>query len=744
MSTATHTVRIPVSGMTCAACQSRVQRTLQKQVGVNDAAVNLLLHDAMVTYDANTTTPQTLVDAIRDVGYGAELPVSDQSVVDGAEARDAADLAEFRTLRLKAIVSAVVGAFVMFVAMPLMVPAWVQMLLALIIMTWAGRHFYVRAWAALRHGASDMNTLIALGTGSAFAYSVIATLSPERFATHGVMPDVYYEAVIVIIAFVLTGNAFEARAKTRTTSALRALTKLQPKIARIVRDGVELDVPLAHVSRGDIVSVRPGERIPVDGLVTDGESTVDEAMMTGEAMPVHKQIGAAVIGGTINGTGAFRMQVTTVGASSVLSQIVSLMRDAQSTRAPIQALADRVSAVFVPIVLVLSAVTFALWMLIPEHAAWMRALAASVAVMIIACPCAMGLAVPTAVMVATGKAAQLGILMKGGDVLQRAGNIQTVVLDKTGTLTEGRPSVSEIMTAGGDASTHEMLRAAASLESVSEHPLAEAIVRHAREHNVAIVTPTHFESRTGLGVLGDVDARQVVVGSAALLSAHSVTVDTLAEQVARVTNEGQSVLFVAIDGALQGAIAVSDPIKVSASRAVAALRAMGIDVVMLTGDNERTANAIARTAGISRVVADVLPAGKVAAIRQLQREQNGRIVAMVGDGVNDAPALAQADVGMAIGTGTDVARQAADVVLMRGDLQSIVHAISLSRATMRTMKQNLFWAFVYNVIGIPIAAGALYPSFGVMLSPMLASAAMAFSSVSVVTNSLRLRRVALV
>ena len=743
MTAAVQTIHIPVSGMTCAACQARIQRTLQKQSGVTSASVNLLMHDATVTYDRSATTASTLVDAIRGIGYGAELPTPRASVMEEQDARAAADVNEFKSLRLKAIVSGAIGVFTMVVAMPLMVPRWIQMLLAFGVMMWAGRHFYVRAWAALRHGASDMNTLIALGTGSAFVFSVIATVAPQRFSDRGVTPDVYYEAVIIIIAFVLTGNAFESRAKTRTASALRSLVELQPSTARVLRNDVEVDLPIAQLTRGDVISVRPGERVPVDGTVLSGESAVDESMVTGESLPVPKHEGDAVIGGTMNRTGAFRLRATTLGQDSVLSQLVVLMRDAQSTRAPIQSLADRVSAVFVPIVLVLSLATFAAWALIPHDASLVRAFAASVSVLIIACPCAMGLAVPTAVMVATGRGAQLGILIKGGEVLQRAGEIQTVVLDKTGTVTEGRPTVAEIVRVNSQVNDDDFLRVVASLESVSEHPLADAIVRYARERGVTLETPQRFASITGQGVTGDVMGHAALVGSAVLLGNHLDKAQPLAAVVDRLTRDGHSVLYVAIDGVLAGAIAVTDPIKVSAARAVASLIALGLDVVMLTGDNAQTANAIAQAAGIPRVIANVLPAAKVEAISQLQGENGRRVVAMVGDGINDAPAIAQADVGMAIGTGTDVARQAAGVVLMRGDLQSIVHAISLSRTTMRVMKQNLFWAFVYNVIGIPVAAGVLYPAFGIVLSPMLASAAMAFSSVSVVTNSLRLRRAAI-
>jgi Cu+-exporting ATPase len=498
-----------------------------------------------------------------------------------------------------------------------------------------------------------------------------------------------------------------------------------------------VDVPVEQVRSGDTVTVRPGERVPVDGEVLSGASAVDESMLTGEPMPVGKKVGDRVVGGTINRTGAFRYRATTLGADSVLAQIVKLMRDAQGSRAPIQRLADRVSGIFVPVVIALALVTFGVWLAADGSA--VRAFAAAVAVLIIACPCAMGLAVPTAVMVATGKGAELGILIKGGEALQRAGDVTTVVLDKTGTITEGRPTVTDVLTAPGSAWSEEsLLRAVASLESSSEHPLADAIVRHARERNLALGPPEEFQSVTGRGAVGVVEGSFLAAGNEKLMAEYAVDPAPLADRARRLTGEGKTPVWVAVDGELAGLLAVADPLKATAREAVARLRTMGLQVVLLTGDNRRTAEAIAREAGIGRVVAEVLPEGKVAEIRRLQRE--GQVVAMVGDGVNDAPALAQADLGLAIGTGTDVAIEASDVTLMRGDPRGIAAAVALSRRTMRTMRQNLFWAFVYNVIGIPVAAGALYPAFGLLLSPILASAAMAFSSVSVVANSLRLRR----
>ncbi|HEX8944037.1 MAG TPA: heavy metal translocating P-type ATPase [Gemmatimonadaceae bacterium] len=778
-------VVIPVTGMTCAACEARVQRTLSKAPGVVGASVNLMMGNATVSFDPSATSPEILVDTIRETGYGAEVPTTERSAFEEQEARDRAQQDEFIELRRKAIASAVVGLIVMMASMPLMAAAahgaqgtvadpfmrWVMtsltpvlrvalpwlyavptaalsfglLALTLATMLWAGRHFYVRAWTSFRHHSADMNTLIAVGTGAAFIYSLIATLAPGFFTSHGVQPDVYYEAVVIIIALILTGNAFEARAKRQTATSLRALARLQPKMARVVRDDGELDVAIEQVRPGDIVVVRPGERIPVDGELVSGHSAVDESMLTGESIPVEKHTGDRVIGATINATGAFKYRATTLGADSVLAQIVKLMRDAQGSRAPIQKLADRVSAVFVPVVISIAVATFVIWF-VSLHAggtvagaAVVRAFAAAVAVLIIACPCAMGLAVPTAVMVSSGKGAELGILIKGGEALQRAGDLTTVVVDKTGTVTEGKPVVTDFIQSGDSAiSRRELLALAASLERASEHPLADAIVRYAGEQGVSLFPTTSFQSKTGRGASGVIDGRRVAIGNEASMMESGVSETSLAADATRLSVEGKTPVYVAIDGRAVALIGVADPIKPTSRAAIAELRAMGLDVVMLTGDNQRTADAVAREAGVDRVVAGVLPDAKVAEITRLQAE--GRVVAMVGDGINDGAAIAASDLGFAIATGTDVAVEAADVALMRGDLHGVVQAIKLSRRTMRTMKQNLFWAFVYNVVGIPVAAGALYPVFGILLSPILASAAMAFSSVSVVSNSLRLRR----
>ena len=777
----TEQVRIPVSGMTCAACQARVQRALQKSPGVADASVNLMMNSATVTFDPKLSSPDALVSVIRDTGYGAELAPPEQTAFEEQEARDRATEEEFAELRRKAIVSGIIGVIAMIVSMPLMSanshaaggavsdpfmrwtmtsltpalrtimpwafnvsPAAISYTLlaaTLGVMLWAGRHFYTRAWASFRHHSADMNTLIAVGTGAAFLYSIVATVAPGFFISRGVAPDVYYEAVIIIIALILTGNAFEARAKKRTSAALRALVNLRPKTARVVRGDQEIDVPVEQVASGETVIVRPGEAIPTDGEIVTGESAVDESMLTGESLPVAKHASDRVIGGTMNRTGAFRYRATTLGSDSVLAQIVKLMRDAQGSRAPIQRLADRISGIFVPVVISLAILTFVVWFITADSAPAVRAFAAAVAVLIIACPCAMGLAVPTAVMVSTGKGAELGLLIKGGEALQQAGSITTVVLDKTGTVTEGRPSVTDIVIAehapDGASDMLSLLRLAASLEKSSEHPLADAIVRRAKDRGLTLTDATEFVALSGRGARGVVGNVPLLVGNEALLTDQRIDVAPLRDRAEALAGQGKTPMYVAASGALAGLIAVADPIKASSREAIAGMHRMGLEVVMLTGDNQRTADAIAREAGVDRVIAGVLPAGKVAEIERLRG--TGKVVAMVGDGINDAPALAAADIGMAIGTGTDIAVEAADVVLMRGDLRSVMQAIQLSRRTMRTMKQNLFWAFIYNVVGIPIAAGALYPAFGLLLSPILASGAMAFSSVSVVANSLRLR-----
>ncbi|HEV8149823.1 MAG TPA: heavy metal translocating P-type ATPase [Gemmatimonadales bacterium] len=732
----------PVTGMSCAACQAHVQHALEQAPGVEQASVNLLLNSASVAYDPSLTTPQRLIEAVRATGYGAELPAAIPDLGQEEAVRERAAQAEFRELRLKAGVSLSIGLGVMALSMlgvaaGQRLTAWALLGVTGLVMLWAGRHFYQRAWSAFRHHAADMNTLIALGTGAAFLFSALATVAPGLFLRRGMAPELYYEAVIIILALILLGNALEARAKRQTSAALRSLTRLQPEIARVVRAGSEVELPLAEVRRGDIVVIRPGERIPVDGLVVDGSSAVDESMVTGESIPVAKAAGNSVIGGTINTTGLLRSRATTLGAESVLARIVQLLREAQGSRAPLARLADRISAVFVPVVIALAITTFVAWYLLTGQAPLIRAFTAAVSVLIIACPCAMGLAVPTAMMVATGRGAELGLLIKGGEALERAGRIDTIVLDKTGTVTAGRPAVTDLVALPrwNDA---ELLGLAASLETASEHPLAGAIVQEAKRRGLPLLGVESFRALPGRGATGSVAGSTVVVGNEPMLLEAGIDPAALREAATRLADQGRTPMFVAVDGALAGLLAVADPVRPTSPRAIELFRQLGLDVFMLTGDQRRTAEAVARETGIAHVVAELLPEGKVAEIRRLKQE--GRVVAMVGDGINDAPALAAADLGLAMGSGADVAAQAGDVVVMRADLVPVAAAVRLSRRTIAVMRQNLFWAFVYNVIGIPVAAGVLYPAFGLLLSPVLASAAMALSSVSVVSNSLRLRR----
>jgi len=743
-------ITIPVTGMTCAACQVRVQRALARTPGVDDASVNLMMNNAAVTYDPARASPTQLVDMIRATGYGAELPAATPSARRAQLEQDETRQDEFRSLRAKAGFALAVGAAEMAASMSKWsmsamngpgaaapVAWWLMLVATFAVMAWAGRDFYARAWSALRHRSADMNTLISVGTGAAFVFSLVATVSPQTLARNGVQPQVYYEAVAFIIAFVLAGRAMEARAKGQTTSALRRLVDLQPPRARVMRDGVEHDVPVELVRLGDLVVVRPGERVPVDGEVVDGASAIDESMLTGESMPVTKTISAHAFGGTVNGRGALLVRATSVGEDSALARIVRLMRDAQATRAPIQSLADRVSGVFVPVVLVVAVLTLAAWLVVGGRAHAAQAIAASVSVLIIACPCAMGLAVPTAVMVATGKGAERGVLIKGGRALERAGSVDLVLLDKTGTVTTGRPVVTDVVPASG-VDESALLFAAASVERLSEHPIARAIVERADGFSLPRPDAVGFTAEPGHGARAHVEGREVLVGTAAFVAESHPIPPALAAAATRLADAGKTLAFVAIGGRAVGVIAVADQIRATSAPAIQRLGDLGLEVVMLTGDNERTASTIAAEAGIPRVLANLLPAQKTSEVERYQKA--GRVVAMVGDGINDAPALARADVGIAIATGTDVAMDASEVTLMRPDIGGVADAIALSRRTMRTIRENLFWAMVYNVIGIPIAAGVLFPRFGVLLNPVVASAAMALSSVSVVGNSLRLRR----
>ncbi|HLH38703.1 MAG TPA: heavy metal translocating P-type ATPase [Bryobacteraceae bacterium] len=685
------TINIHVEGMSCAACQAHVRRALEQTPGVKQATVNLMTAEARVAFDPKNTQPDALIDAIRESGYGAELEKS------GAD-REAEQSREARELARKAIVSLALGGASMAFSMLRTAPAhYVLLAIALFVMIWAGGRIYAAAWSAARHASADMNTLVALGTMGAFVYSLAATFAPAAFH----VSDVYYESAVWIVAFILTGRALEARARRQTTSALRELVRLQPAVARVSREGREVDVPVTSVARGDLIVVRPGEKIPVDGEIADGSSYIDESMVTGEPMPVKKGAGDSVIGGTVNTTGSFRYRATSLGESSVLARIVELMRQAQATRAPTQQLADRISGIFVPVVVLLALATLGGWLIAGAPLA--KAAAIAISVLIIACPCAMGLAVPAAIMVATGRAAKLGLLIKGGEVLEKLRRIDTLVLDKTGTVTEGRPRVVEARI-GDDA-----LRLAAGAERRSEHPLARSILEYAASRGIEAPEPSEFLAIAGEGVEATVEGKRVRVAS------------------------GSGGIVVSIDGVPAGVFEVSDPIRAGAKEAVREFRQLGLDCVLLTGDRPEAAQAVAAEVGIERVVAGVLPEGKVTEIKRLKAA--GRVVAMAGDGINDAPALAQADCGFAMGSGTGIAIDAGDVTLLRPDLAGIARAIRLSRAASRIMKQNLFWAFGYNVVAIPAAALGF-------LNPVIASAAMAASSLTVVFNSLRLRRTA--
>jgi Cu+-exporting ATPase len=714
-------VTINVGGMVCAACQAHVQKALDETKGVSKAAVNLMTGQAQVSFDPAVVEPKKLLDAIRDTGYEAELPTAGLTAFQEQTQRERDQSTEARDLAVKAAVSFVLGVAAMAAPEHWMHQSSFRYGLAaatIFVMAWAGRRIYAGAWKTVSHGTADMNALVALGTGAAFLYSLAVTIDPGFFEARSVAPDVYYEAAILILAFVTAGRAMEERAKRQTAGALRKLIRLQPSTASVVRDGVESLIPIANVQRGDVVLVRPGERIPVDGEVLDGSSYIDESMLTGEPEPTAKSTGDAVIGGTVNTTGSFRYRATSLGEASMLSRIVSLMHQAQGSRAPIERLADRISSVFVPTVLVLAAITFAGWMFAGGGA--VRAAISAVAVLIVACPCAMGLAVPTAVMVATGRGAEMGVLIKGGEALEKLRKVDTIVLDKTGTVTEGKPRVT------GAELSQESLRLAAAAERPSEHPLSRAVVAYAQSHGLTIPEASEFQSFTGRGVRARVEGRDVLCGNYTLLSENGIAFSPNAS-----TSETRGTILVAIDGALAGSLTVADPIRAESSAAVSEFQKLALEVVLLTGDRQSTAEAIAKQAGIARVVSGVLPAGKVDEIRRLQ--QQGRVVAMAGDGINDAPALAQADVGFAMGSGTDIAMEAGDVTLLKSGLGGVARAIALSRATWNIMRQNLGWALAYNVVAIPAAA------FG-LLSPVIASAAMAMSSVSVVLNSLRLAR----
>ncbi|MBA3289979.1 MAG: copper-translocating P-type ATPase [Actinobacteria bacterium] len=749
-----------VTGMTCASCVGRVERALKKKVpGVLGVTVNLANEKASVRYLAGEVEPHDLEKAVEGAGYG---------VVNEGEAEASAEDAhekEYRKLRGNFLVAAALTVLILIGSLPhmlgLMPPipmGWLNLgLLALAtpVQLWAGWRFYRGTYGALKHGQANMNTLVALGTSAAYLYSAVATVAPELFAGAGGRADVYFDTSALIITLILLGRLLEMRAKGRTNEAIKKLAGLRAKTARVVRDGEERDIPVEDVEIGDIVVVRPGEKVPVDGRVLSGESAVDESMLTGESIPATKRTGDEVIGATINRTGSFRFEATKVGKDTALSQIIRMVEEAQGSKAPIQRLADRISAVFVPAVIAAALATFGVWWAFGPEPAFTLALLNMVAVLIIACPCAMGLATPTSIMVGTGKGAESGILIKGGEALEGAHKLTTVVLDKTGTLTKGEPELTDIVVTDG-IPDKELLRLVASAERGSEHPLGEAIVKGAKGRGLSIPDAEAFEAVTGGGVRARVEGRELLVGNRRFLAESGVSEDGLVPKSEELAAGGKTPMFVAVDGKPAGLVAVADVVREESREAVARLHALGLEIVMLTGDNSRTAEAIAKELGIDRVLAEVRPEEKAEEVKRLQAE--GKRVGMVGDGINDAPALAQADVGVAIGTGTDVAMEAADLTLISGDVRGVSRAVALSKATVRNIKQNLFWAFAYNVALIPVAAGVLYPLFAGsagtvpevlrpflgeygFLNPILAAAAMALSSVTVLTNALRLRGV---
>ncbi len=734
-----------VDTATCASCVAKIEGAVGTLPGIGSVGVNLATGRVTVRHDPERAAPSAIAEASASAGYRLRLldePVgmptddADQAAERRAEIRDLGwRVLLGALLTLPTVYAVMIGELVGLPVPEWMHDAWVQLALIAPVFLYAGYPIHRSGWAALRRRHADMNSLITLGTIAAFTYSLVVTVAPGLLPSE--LREVYYEAVGVIITLILLGRLLEVRAKAGTGEAIKKLMGMQAKTARVLRDDTELEVPVEEVVPGDIVVVRPGEKVPVDGQIISGASTLDESMVTGESIPVEKSAGDEVIGATINQTGAFRMRATNVGADSMLAQIVRLVQDAQASKAPIQRLADLVASYFVPAVMFIAITTFVLWFVVGPAPALIFALGTSVTVLIIACPCALGLATPLSIMVGTGKGAEHGILIRSAEALETAHKLDTVVLDKTGTITKGQPALTDVVTAAGW-DEDELLALVASAERSSEHPLGEAIVRGASERGLQLIEPETFDSITGHGIAVVIDGRRVLVGNRRLLEGEHVAIDGLEAHATALSEAGKTPMLIAVDGAPAGVIAVADTVKEDSAAAVATLRKLGLEVVMITGDNARTAAAIAREVGITRVLAEVLPEDKAAQVRGLQAE--GRKVAMVGDGINDAPALAQADVGIAIGTGTDVAMEAADITIISGELHGIVTAITLSRATMRNIKQNLVFAFAYNTIGIPIAAGVLYPFVGLLLSPMIAAAAMASSSLSVVGNANRLRR----
>ncbi|MEH2386005.1 MAG: heavy metal translocating P-type ATPase [Nostoc sp.] len=777
------TLTLKLRGMSCAACATNIEKAIRSVPGVIDCNVNFGVEQATVKYDRSLANLEKIQTAIASAGYSSDS-LQKEILSEEDDAEIASRRALQRKLSLKVLVGGVISIFLFLGSLPMMtglnlplIPSflqnpWVQLVLTTPVVFWCGGSFYRNGWKSLKRHTATMDTLIALGTSAAYLYSLFVTVFPNFFIAQGLIPHVYYEVAAIVITLILLGRLLENRARGQTSEAIRKLIGMQARDARVIRDGKEIDLPIAEVRINDVILVRPGEKIPLDGEVITGASTVDEAMVTGESLPVKKQPGDEVIGATINGAGAFQFRVTRVGNDTFLAQIVKLVQQAQGSKAPIQRLADQVTGWFVPAVIAIAIATFVIWFNFTGNLT--LAITTMVGVLIIACPCALGLATPTSVMVGTGKGAENGILIKGADSLELAHKIQTIVLDKTGTLTQGKPTVIDFVTINGTANGNEikLLQLAATVERNSEHPLASAVVKYAQSQEVSLIDAKNFVANAGSGVQAVVLNQLVQVGTQRWLTELGINTMSLQQYKDAWETAGKTVILIAVDGELQGIMSIADALKPSSTAVVKALQKLGLEVVMLTGDNRKTAEAIALQVGIKRVFAEVRPDQKAAIIQSLQGEiekfpksqipnrstersrsvsersrsrsvpqesPKSKIVAMVGDGINDAPALAQADVGIAIGTGTDVAIAASDITLISGDLQGIVTAIQLSRATINNIRQNLFFAFIYNVIGIPIAAGILFPIFGWLLNPIIAGAAMALSSLSVVSNALRLR-----
>lgn len=733
----------PIKGMHCASCVRVIEKSLSRTPGVKNAVVNLATEKATVTYDQDVCKEENISSAVEKVGY--KVVTDEHAVSENQEKIEKAK--ELKELRNKVAVSLILGGLILWGSFPglmnfapeILKNFWVQLLLATPVQFWAGWDFYRATIPALKNRTANMDTLVALGTTVAYFYSAFVTFFPNIVMDLGMETMPYFDVATIVIGLILLGRYFEARAKGQTSQALKKLIGMQAKTARVIRDGKEVDLPIEQVVIGDVIRVRPGEKIPVDGILLEGESSVDESMITGESIPVEKQIGETVVGATMNKTGTFTYKASKIGQDTMLAQIIKLVQEAQGSKAPIQRIADTISSYFVPIVIMLAFATFGVWYVVGPNPALLFAMLNTVAVLIIACPCAMGLATPTAIMVGTGLGAEKGILIKDAESLEIAHKVNTVVFDKTGTLTKGKPEVTDIMTIN-KMTKNELLTLVASIEKGSEHSLAEAIVKKAEDEKINLNVVSKFKAIAGYGVEGEVGKNKIYFGNRKLMEKENVVIlKKVQNDIERLENEGKTVMMLGVNRKLEGLIAVADTVKESARYGVDALIRKGIEVVMITGDNPRTAHAIALKLGIKRVLAEVLPDQKEAEVKKIQQE--GKVVAMVGDGINDAPALAVADVGIAMGTGTDVAIEAADITLINKDLKSVASAIELSRKTMRTIKMNLIWAFGYNILLIPVAMGVLYPFSGILLSPIFASVAMALSSISVVSNSLLLKRV---